>query len=106
MAPDANPYMTIHTFLRTGLEGPSSDPGEGDKRSRTRFLPDNIHDALRLFKASRFVAELLGEEIQTRYAELKQAAAERCPKALGSLIKISEVQFHHEVTNQYLWSKF
>jgi hypothetical protein len=25
-----------------------------------------------------------------------------CPKALGTLIKASEVQFHHEVTNQLL----
>jgi glutamine synthetase len=106
IAPDANPYMAIYAFLRTGLDGPSSDPGDGDKRTRTRFLPDNIHDALRLFKASRFVGDLLGEEIQTRYAELKLAAAERCPKALGGLIKVSEVQFHHEVTNQYLWNKF
>jgi glutamine synthetase len=106
VAPDANPYMTLYTILKTGLEGPNSDPGDGDKRSRTRFLPDNIHDALRLFKASRFVTELLGEEIQARYAELKQASAERCPKALGSLIKVSEVQFHHEVTNQYLWNIF
>ena len=32
--------------------------------------------------------------------------ADRCPKALGSRIKTSEVQFHHEVTNQYLWSQF
>jgi len=106
IAPDASPYLAIYTFLRTGIEGPNSEPGDGDKRSRTRFLPDNIHDALRLFKGSRFVTDLLGEEIQTRYAELKQAAAERCPKALGSLIKVSEVQFHHEVTNQYLWNKF
>ena len=106
IAPDANPYMAIYAFLRTGLEGPNSDPGDGDKRTRTRFLPDNIHDALRLFKASRFVTELLGEEIQSRYTELKQASAERCPKALGGLIKVSEVQFHHEVTNQYLWNKF
>ncbi len=41
-----------------------------------------------------------------QYADLKLASAERCPKALGSQIKIAEVQFHHEVTNQYLWSKF
>ena len=32
--------------------------------------------------------------------------AERCPKALGTQIKASEVQYHHEVTNQFLWSQF
>ncbi|MFZ6181184.1 glutamine synthetase family protein [Nannocystis pusilla] len=107
VAPDANPYMTVYTLLRTGLEGPLPDPAEiANKRARTRFLPDNINDAIRLFKSSKFVADLLGEQVQTRFAEVKQASAERCPRALGSLIKTAEVQFHHEVTNQYLWNKF
>jgi glutamine synthetase len=106
IAPDANPYMAIYTFLKTGLEGPKSEETDSEKRSRTRFLPDNIYAALKPFKASRFVGELLGEEIQAKYADLKLASAERCPKALGTLIKIAEVQFHHEVTNQYLWHKF
>jgi glutamine synthetase len=106
IAPDANPYLAIYTLLRTGLEGPL-DPAEQEaKRSRTRFLPDNIHDAIRLFKGSRFSAQLLGETVHGKFAELKQASAERCPKALGSMIKASEIQFHHEVTNQYLWSQF
>lgn len=107
VAPDANPYMTVYTLLRTGLEGPLPDPAEiANKRARTRFLPDNINDAIRVFKSSKFVADLLGEQVQTRFAEVKQASAERCPRALGSLIKTAEVQFHHEVTNQYLWNKF
>lgn len=107
IAPDANPYLALYTFLRTGLEGPASDPKEREgKRERTRFLPDNIHDAIRLFKGSAFMTELLGEDVQTRYAELKQAAADRCPKALGSRVKVEEVQFHHEVTNQQLWAQF
>jgi len=107
VAPDANPYMTVYTLLRTGLEGPQPDAAEvANKRTRTRFLPDNCNDAIRLFKSSRMVAELLGETIQTRFAEVKQASAERCPRALGSLIKAAEVQFHHEVTNQYLWNQF
>jgi glutamine synthetase len=49
---------------------------------------------------------MLGERVQEKYAEVKQMQADRCPKALGSRIKTSEVQFHHEVTNQYLWSRF
>lgn len=105
VAPDANPYMAVYALLRTGLEGPQSDP-DPNKRSRTRFLPDNIHDALRLFKGSKTITDLLGESVQSRFAEVKLASAERCPKALGSLIKRAEVQFHHEVTNQYLWNRF
>ena len=106
VAPDANPYLVIYSLLRTGLEGPPPDPTDSDKRTRTRFLPDNIFDALRHFKSSRYIEELLDNEVHERYAELKLASAERCPKALGSQIKVSEVQFHHEVTNQYLWSQF
>jgi glutamine synthetase len=106
IGPDANPYLAIYSLLRTGLEGPiEKDDGE-KRRDRTRFLPDNIYDAIRLFKSSRYASDLLGESVYKRYADLKLASAERCPKALGSQIKIPEIQFHHEVTNQYLWSKF
>ena len=105
IAPDANPYLAIYALLRTGVEGPLAEE-DNDKRPRTRFLPDNIYDAIRLFKASKFSAELVGEEVQSKFAELKLASAERCPKALGARVKRSEIQFHHEVTNQYLWSQF
>src|SRR6478672_526846 len=105
IAPDSNPYMAIYTLLKTGLEGPQNEE-DGDKRPRTRFLPDNIYDAIRMFKGSRFMQEAMGEEVHAKFAELKLAQAERCPKALGTLIKASEVQFHHEVTNQFLWSQF
>jgi glutamine synthetase len=107
IGPDANPYMVIYALLKTGLEGPA--PKEADKdlrQSRTRFLPDNIYDAIRQFKSSRFAGDLLGPQVQEKFAEVKQQQADRCPKALGSLIKASEVQFHHEVTNQFLWSQF
>ncbi len=106
VAPDANPYMTIYGIIRTGIEGPLPEKLDEGKRARTRYLPDNIHDAIRLFKSSHWAAELLGEMVHDKYADLKQASAERCPKALGTLIKSGEVQFHHEVTNQYLWGQF
>jgi glutamine synthetase len=59
-----------------------------------------------LFRGSKWIAEAVGEAVQTKFADLKQMQADRCPKALGSLIKVPEIQFHHEVTNQYLWSRF
>ncbi|MEZ4404018.1 MAG: glutamine synthetase family protein [Kofleriaceae bacterium] len=105
VAPDANPYMSVYTILRTGLEGPKEADDDG-KKSRTRFLPDNIYDAIRLFKASGFTKKLYGDVVHGKYAELKTASAERCPKALGTTVKTNEIQFHHEITNQYLWSKF
>lgn len=103
IGPDANPYLTTYVLLRTGLDGPLGEDGEAQS---ARYLPENIYEAIRLFKASRFARELLGPDVHDKYAELKLAAAERCPKALGSRVKRSEIQFHHEVTNQYLWGFF
>ena len=106
VAPDSNPYMALYTILRTSLEGQQSEASDESKRARTRFLPDNIYDAIRLFKASKWTNDLFGEDVITKYAELKQAQADRCPKALGKVVKVPEIQFHHEVTNQYLWNQF
>lgn len=107
VSPDANPYLLIYCLLRTGLEGRLPDPAEAEgKRARTRFLPDNIHDAIRLFKSSRLAADILGDECHGKYVELKQKAADRCPKDLGTCVKREEVMFHHEVTNQFLWNQF
>jgi glutamine synthetase len=106
IAPDANPYMALYTILRTGLEGPLSEEDNGGKRARTRFLPDNIYDAARIFKSSKFMQEILGEGVHSKYAELKLASADRCPRALGTQVKPAEIMYHHEVTNQYLWSQF
>ena len=106
IAPDANPYLLSYALLRTGLEGPMPEEGDEQKRSRTRFLPDNIYDAIRIFKGSAWMVEMMGESVHKRYYELKQASAERCPASLGTLVKVAEIQFHHEVTNQFLWGMF
>ena len=102
ISPDANPYMVLYSLLRTGLEGPITP----NIRQREEILPDNIYDAIRSFCSSGYTAKLLGPEVRDRYADLKIAAAERCPRLLGSYIKTGEIQFHHEVTNQYLWNQF
>jgi glutamine synthetase len=76
------------------------------KRERLRFLPDNIYDAMKLFKSSDFIAEILGKENRDKFLEYKQAAANRSPRELGTIVKTSEVIYHHEVTNQMLWNRF
>jgi glutamine synthetase len=105
VSPDVNPYLVVYTLLRTGMEGPLGDESDA-KRPRTRFLPDSIYDALRLYKGSAWAKQILGAEVWERYADLKQESADRCPRALGSRVKVAEIQFHHEVTNQYLWNQF
>ncbi len=105
VGPDANPYMWLYTLLRVGLEGPEP-AADDDKRPRTRILPDNVNAALRSFKRSAFMKEILGELPHSKYAMLKRASADRCPRLLGNLIKRGEILYHHEVTNQMLWANF
>ena len=105
VAPDANPYLVLYTMIRVGLDGDKLEK-DANKRDRARYLPGTIGDALTLFKASKFMSAVLGEESKEKYARFKQAAADRSPKELGALIKDSEVLYHHEVTNQVLWNNF
>jgi len=105
VAPDANPYLVLYTMLKVGLEGKRLEKN-GDKRDRLRYLPDNIYDAIALCKSSKFMTEVLGEESKDKFIKFKQAAADRSPKDLGTTIKRSEIVYHHEVTNQYLWNSF
>jgi glutamine synthetase len=49
---------------------------------------------------------MLGPEVKARYADIKQAGADRCARLLGTFVKAQEVQYHHEVYNQYLWNLF
>jgi glutamine synthetase len=104
VGPDANPYMVLYTVFKTGLEG--SIGSAADLRDGDRFLPDNIYDALADFRASEWTTTLFGADIKGRYADLKQASADRCPRLLGTFVKPEEVQYHHEIYNQYLWNLF
>ena len=107
VAPDANPYLTFYALLRTGLEGPMTETITSEnRRTRTKYLPGNIYDAIRLFKASSFMEEVLGSDNKDKYVERKVAAAERSPKELGTQVKTGEIIYHHEVTNQHIWGNF
>jgi glutamine synthetase len=104
VAPDANPYMVMLSVFQTGLHGKTSD--DPNLRQAERYLPDNIYTALQNFEDSEWTTHLLGRDVKGRYAELKRASADRCPRLLGTFVKAQEVQYHHEVYNQYLWNLF
>ncbi len=104
VAPDANPYLVMYSIFKTGLEGETSKIK--NLREAKRYLPDNIYTAIEDFRKADWVNKLLGEDVKGRYADLKQASADRCPRLLGTIVKPAEVQFHHEVYNQYLWNMF
>jgi glutamine synthetase len=104
VAPDANPYLTMYGIFKTGVDGDISNAD--NLRGGGRYLPDNIQSAIDDFKDSKWIGEILGADVQGRYADLKQAAANRSPRELGTFVKPSEVQYHHEVYNQSLWNHF
>src|SRR5579863_10750724 len=104
VAPDANPYLSLYGIFKTGIDGQIAKTK--DLRGGGRYLPDNIQQAIKDFRASKWIAEALGSDVQGRYADLKEAAANRSPRELGTIVKSSEVQFHHGVYNQSLWNLF
>jgi len=104
VAPDSNPYLVMLSVFKTGLEGDTAKMK--NLRSAQRYLPDNIYDAMSNFRNAEWTTKLLGEDVKGRYADLKQASADRCPRLLGSFVKAPEVQYHHEVYNQFLWNQF
>ena len=107
VAPDSNPYLAFYSLLWTGLKGPLTEELTSEQRkTRASFLPSNIYEAIETFQSSHFVTQMLGPRTQERFVERKLAAAHRSPRELGNVVKTTEVRFHHEVTNQYLWSQF
>jgi len=104
VAPDASPYLVMYSIFRTGLEGDTAKIK--NLRQAERYLPDNIYAALENFRKAAWTTKLLGQDVKERYADLKQASADRCPRLLGTFVKAPEVQYHHDVYNQFLWNLF
>jgi glutamine synthetase len=104
VGPDANPYMALYSIFKSGLQGETSRIK--NLRQAERYLPDNVYTALENFRGSEWTTTLVGEDVKARYADLKQASADRCARLLGTIVKAPEVQFHHDVYNQLLWNIF
>ena len=104
VAPDANPYLVMLSIFKTGLQGETAKIK--NLRQAERYLPDNIYTAIENFRNADWTSDLMGKDVKGRYADLKQASADRCPRLLGTFVKAPEVQYHHDVYNQYLWNLF
>ena len=104
VSPDANPYLVMHSIFKTGLDGETAKIK--NLRQAERYLPDNIYTAIENFRDAKWTTAMLGEDVKGRYADLKQASADRCPRLLGTFVKAPEVQYHHDVYNQFLWNLF
>ncbi len=112
VAPDANPYLYIFALIKAGLMGIEAADDEymnmrkDVHKEKAEMLPGNIHEAVDIFKNSKFMADIMGKENRDKYCALKERVAFRSAQALGNKVKNSEVKFHHEVTNQLLWNDF
>jgi len=104
VGPDANPYLALYSIFKTGIDGEIASIE--NLRQAERYLPDNILVAIEDFRHSVWVSEILGVDVQARFVDLKQATADRSARSLGTFVKSSEVQYHHEVYNQSLWNNF
>ena len=96
--------LVLHSIFKTGLDGETSRVK--NLRQAERYLPDNIYTAMDHFQKAEWTTKLLGGDVKARYADLKKASADRCARLLGTFVKAPEVQYHHEVYNQYLWNQF
>ena len=105
VAPDANPYLSLYGIFKTGIDGEYLHRRESARR---RPLPARQHPEgdrrLPVFGVDRRDSGL------RRAGPLCRAEAGRpptaAPRELGTIVKGSEVQFHHEVYNQSLWNLF
>ncbi|MHB1675382.1 MAG: glutamine synthetase family protein [Acidobacteriaceae bacterium] len=104
VSPDANPYLVLYSIFRSGLQGDKLSVK--NLRQAERYLPDNVYTAIENFRDAAWTTKLLGADVKGRYADLKQASADRCARLLGTFVKIPEVQYHHDVYNQFLWNMF
>jgi RNA polymerase sigma factor (sigma-70 family) len=101
VAPDANPYLTS-----TRCCAPARGPRCRIRRTtasaqRTRFLPDNIYDAIRLFKSRSSSPTCSARRSRRSSPSSSRRRPNAARKRARHRVKTGEVQFHHEVTNQY-----
>ena len=103
VGPDANPYMVLYSVFKSGLDGTTAKIK--NLRQAERYLPDNIYTALENFRASEWITKILGADVKAATRTLSRLPP-TAARLLGTVVKAPEVQFHHEVYNQFLWNQF
>ena len=97
-------HGACYSIFKTGIDGDTAKIK--NLRQAERYLPDNIYDAMDKLQQSGVDNEAARRGCKGRYPDLKKAAADRCPRLLGTFVKAPEVQYHHDVYNQFLWNLF
>ena len=81
VAPDANPYLALYRSSRPVSTGRFR---ADNLRAGGRYLPDNIQQAIEDFKASQWIGEILGTDVQGRYARPEAGGCESFAARAGS----------------------
>ena len=104
VAPDANPYMVLYAIFKTGIDGDISKTrtcGRPSATCQTTSTPPSMISRKRTGPPSSSA-----RTSSSATSDLKIASADRCPRLLGTFVKAPEIQYHHEIYNQYLWNQF
>ena len=105
VAPDANPYLVMYSIFKTGLEGRDRQDQESAPGAA---LPARQHlHGDGGFRNAEWTTTLLGEDVKEPVRGPQAGVRPTAARAqLGTFVKAPEVQFHHEVYNQFLWNLF
>ncbi len=107
IAPDANPYMAIYTAAADRARRPADARRTGTSGRARASCRTTSTTRSGCSRASQFMQRAAGRggarQVRRAQARLRPSAA---PRRSARCIKAAEVQFHHEVTNQYLWTQF
>ena len=103
VAPDANPYL-VHVDLQNRHRW--RDAKIKNLRQAERYLPDNIYDAMENFRKADWTTEAARGRCEGSLRGPEAGLRRSLPAPLGTFVKSQEVQFHHEVYNQFLWNLF
>ena len=91
-------------IFKTGLDGDTAKIK--NLRQAERYLPDNIYDALDELPERGVDDEAAGRRCEGPLCRSEAGLRRPLPAPLGTFVKAQEVQFHHEVYNQFLWNLF
>jgi glutamine synthetase len=85
VAPDSDPYAAPCSRREPTKRWPQIK----NLQQAERYLPDNRYAALEGFKEFEWIAKIFGQDLRSRYAELKQAS-DRCSCLLGTFLEPPE----------------
>ena len=83
VAPDANPYLLLYSLLRTGLEGAAVAGRREPAAAARASSPTTSWTRSASSRRSPFMTEILGEQVQTKFAELEDRLRRALPEAAG-----------------------